>query len=102
MLDFLLEKWKLYGDQCLYNLSLLPPPTELVCNRTFDKYACWPDTPLNTTANVSCPWYLPWHHTGTAEHGVGAARALCVCVWGALTNYVPCSAASPGLQEVWP
>ncbi|XP_060027746.1 glucagon receptor isoform X3 [Erinaceus europaeus] len=63
VLDFLLEKWKLYGDQCLYNLSLLPSPTELVCNRTFDKYACWPDTPLNTTANVSCPWYLPWHHT---------------------------------------
>lgn len=26
-MDFLFEKWKLYGDQCLYNLSLLPPPT---------------------------------------------------------------------------
>nr|XP_045232412.1 glucagon receptor isoform X2 [Macaca fascicularis] len=35
---------------------------ELVCNRTFDKYSCWPDTPANTTANISCPWYLPWHH----------------------------------------
>nr|XP_030699065.1 glucagon receptor isoform X4 [Globicephala melas] len=62
VMDFLFEKWKLYGDQCLYNLSLLPPPTELVCNRTFDKYSCWPDTPPNTTANISCPWYLPWHH----------------------------------------
>ncbi|XP_035949864.1 glucagon receptor isoform X2 [Halichoerus grypus] len=62
VMDFLFEKWKLYGDQCLYNLSLLPPPTELVCNRTFDKYSCWPDTPPNTTANMSCPWYLPWHH----------------------------------------
>ncbi|KAM4844086.1 glucagon receptor [Thomomys bottae] len=61
-MDFLFEKWKLYGDQCHHNLSLLPPPTELVCNRTFDKYACWPDTAPNTTANVSCPWYLPWHH----------------------------------------
>lgn len=61
VMDFLFEKWKLYGDQCLYNLSLLPPPTELVCNRTFDKYSCWPDTPPNTTANISCPWYLPWH-----------------------------------------
>ncbi|XP_036124206.1 glucagon receptor [Molossus molossus] len=60
--DFLFEKWKLYGDQCLHNLSLLPPPTELVCNRTFDKYSCWPDTPPNTTASISCPWYLPWHH----------------------------------------
>ncbi|XP_026339669.1 glucagon receptor [Ursus arctos] len=62
VMDFLFERWKLYGDQCLYNLSLLPPPTELVCNRTFDKYSCWPDTPPNTTANTSCPWYLPWHH----------------------------------------
>ncbi|XP_070339933.1 glucagon receptor isoform X2 [Equus asinus] len=62
VMDFLFEKWKLYGDQCLHNLSLLPPPTELVCNRTFDKYSCWPDTPPNTTANISCPWYLPWHH----------------------------------------
>ncbi|XP_077829413.1 glucagon receptor isoform X3 [Macaca mulatta] len=62
VMDFLFEKWKLYGDQCHHNLSLLPPPTELVCNRTFDKYSCWPDTPANTTANISCPWYLPWHH----------------------------------------
>lgn len=63
VMDFLFEKWKLYGDQCLYNLSLLPPPTESVCNGTFDKYACWPDTPVNSTASVACPWYLPWHHT---------------------------------------
>uniref|UniRef100_E1BKB6 Glucagon receptor n=1 Tax=Bos taurus TaxID=9913 RepID=E1BKB6_BOVIN len=62
VMDFLFEKWKLYGDQCLHNLSLLPLPTELVCNRTFDKYSCWPDTPPNTTANISCPWYLPWYH----------------------------------------
>ncbi|XP_036268062.1 glucagon receptor isoform X1 [Pipistrellus kuhlii] len=62
VMDFLFERWKLYGDQCLHNLSLLPPPTELVCNRTFDKYSCWPDTPPNTTANISCPWYLPWYH----------------------------------------
>ncbi|XP_016019373.2 glucagon receptor isoform X2 [Rousettus aegyptiacus] len=61
-MDFLFEKWKLYGDQCLHNLSLLPPPTELVCNRTFDKYSCWPDTPPNTTASIPCPWYLPWYH----------------------------------------
>uniref|UniRef100_A0A2K6H0L3 Glucagon receptor n=1 Tax=Propithecus coquereli TaxID=379532 RepID=A0A2K6H0L3_PROCO len=62
VMDFLFEKWKLYSDQCHHNLSLLPPPTELVCNRTFDKYSCWPDTAPNTTANISCPWYLPWHH----------------------------------------
>ncbi|XP_077022329.1 LOW QUALITY PROTEIN: glucagon receptor [Tamandua tetradactyla] len=68
VMDFLFEKWKLYGDQCHHNLSLLPPPTELVCNRTFDKYSCWPDTPPNTTANISCPWYLPWHHKVQHRH----------------------------------
>lgn len=62
VMDFLFEKWKLYRDQCHRNLSLLPPPTQLVCNRTFDKYSCWPDTLPNTTANISCPWYLPWYH----------------------------------------
>ncbi|XP_039715246.1 LOW QUALITY PROTEIN: glucagon receptor [Pteropus medius] len=61
VMDFLFEKWRLCGDQCLHNLSLLPPP-ELVCNRTFDKYSCWPDTPPNTTASIPCPWYLPWYH----------------------------------------
>ncbi|XP_046319192.1 glucagon receptor isoform X2 [Marmota monax] len=72
VMDFLFEKWKLYSDQCHRNMSLLPPPNDLVCNRTFDKYSCWPDTPPNTTANISCPWYLPWYHK-----------------------------APPGLQEVW-
>lgn len=27
VMDFLFEKWQLYGNQCLHNLSLLPPPT---------------------------------------------------------------------------
>lgn len=69
---------------------LVPPPssftfTELVCNRTFDKYSCWPDTPPNTTANISCPWYLPWYHKGNgvvsaweaegAKSGSGLTRA---------------------------
>lgn len=52
-----------------------PPPArlaELVCNRTFDKYSCWPDTPPNTTANISCPWYLPWYHKGDCR-GRGTA-----------------------------
>ncbi|KAK2492801.1 hypothetical protein MC885_009332 [Smutsia gigantea] len=76
VMDFLFEKWQLYGDQCLHNLSLLPPPTELVCNRTFDKYSCWPDTPPNTTASISCPWYLPWHHKGTHRGDVRSGAAL--------------------------
>uniref|UniRef100_A0A7D9NKN0 Gastric inhibitory polypeptide receptor n=1 Tax=Xenopus tropicalis TaxID=8364 RepID=A0A7D9NKN0_XENTR len=31
------------------------------CNRTFDYYACWGDTPANTTTGEPCPFYLPWH-----------------------------------------
>ncbi|XP_048653212.1 glucagon receptor isoform X2 [Marmota marmota marmota] len=62
VMDLVFEKWQLYSDQCHRNMSLLPPPNDLVCNRTFDKYSCWPDTPPNTTANISCPWYLPWYH----------------------------------------
>lgn len=27
VMDFLFEKWRLYGEQCQQNLSLLPPPT---------------------------------------------------------------------------
>uniref|UniRef100_A0A8C6WRX3 Glucagon receptor b n=1 Tax=Neogobius melanostomus TaxID=47308 RepID=A0A8C6WRX3_9GOBI len=36
----------------------------LVCNRTFDQYACWPDGTPGTTVNVSCPWFLPWYRKG--------------------------------------
>uniref|UniRef100_A0A8C6YA28 Gastric inhibitory polypeptide receptor n=1 Tax=Naja naja TaxID=35670 RepID=A0A8C6YA28_NAJNA len=28
---------------------------------TFDMYACWDDALPNTSAQVPCPWYLPWH-----------------------------------------
>lgn len=41
----------------------------LVCNRTFDNYACWPDGLPNTTVSVPCPWYLPWHHEGKRHVG---------------------------------
>uniref|UniRef100_A0A8C5QNK3 Glucagon receptor n=1 Tax=Leptobrachium leishanense TaxID=445787 RepID=A0A8C5QNK3_9ANUR len=65
--DHVVENWKRYESECKHNMSLEPPPTGLVCNRTFDKFACWPDTLPNTTANMSCPWYLPWHNT--VQHG---------------------------------
>lgn len=53
-----------------------PASAELVCNRTFDKYSCWPDTPPNTTASISCPWYLPWYHKGNRRGPVGVAQGL--------------------------
>ncbi|GCC21155.1 hypothetical protein chiPu_0019622 [Chiloscyllium punctatum] len=44
-------------------MSRTSQPKGVVCNRTFDKYACWPDGLPNTIVNVSCPWYLPWYNT---------------------------------------
>uniref|UniRef100_A0A665VFT3 Glucagon receptor a n=1 Tax=Echeneis naucrates TaxID=173247 RepID=A0A665VFT3_ECHNA len=58
-LDKLKESWRLYMEECVRNNSQDPPSTGLVCNRTFDNYACWPDGLPNSTVSVSCPWYLP-------------------------------------------
>ncbi|XP_030004661.1 glucagon receptor isoform X2 [Sphaeramia orbicularis] len=60
-LDLVKEKWSSYKDQCLEFINTTPPATGLVCNRTFDLYACWPDGLPGTTVNVSCPWFLPWY-----------------------------------------
>ncbi|NXG00003.1 GLR protein, partial [Sakesphorus luctuosus] len=66
--DTLFERWKKYSEECQHNMSRLPAPTELVCNRTFDKYSCWPDTAPNSTASVPCPWFLPWYQK--VKHGL--------------------------------
>ncbi|XP_071620056.1 glucagon receptor isoform X2 [Heliangelus exortis] len=66
--DFLFESWKAYSEECHRNMSRLPAPTELVCNRTFDKFSCWPDTLPNSTASVPCPWFLPWYHKVKHRH----------------------------------
>ncbi|XP_062420636.1 glucagon receptor isoform X2 [Pungitius pungitius] len=62
-LELLKEHWSSYKNQCLDHHSATPPATGPVCNRTFDLYACWPDGLPGTTANVSCPWFLPWYRT---------------------------------------
>uniref|UniRef100_A0A671YSW2 Glucagon receptor b n=1 Tax=Sparus aurata TaxID=8175 RepID=A0A671YSW2_SPAAU len=61
-LELVKEKWNSYRIKCLDSINATPPATGLVCNRTFDLYACWPDGLPGTTVNVSCPWFLPWHH----------------------------------------
>ncbi|KAM6317427.1 LOW QUALITY PROTEIN: glucagon receptor [Podargus strigoides] len=66
--DFLFESWKAYSEECQRNMSRLPAPTELVCNRTFDKFSCWPDTLPNSTASVPCPWFLPWYQKVKHRH----------------------------------
>ncbi|KTF93877.1 hypothetical protein cypCar_00037611 [Cyprinus carpio] len=67
-LKTLMARWMMYRDECFRNISREPPMTGLVCNRTFDKYACWPDALPNTTVSVACPWYLPWHKE--VQHGL--------------------------------
>uniref|UniRef100_A0A3B3VV66 Glucagon receptor-like n=1 Tax=Poecilia latipinna TaxID=48699 RepID=A0A3B3VV66_9TELE len=42
-------------------------PEGLFCNRTFDRYACWPDAAAGFMVNVSCPFYLPWFHKGLSS-----------------------------------
>ncbi|XP_058497641.1 glucagon receptor isoform X3 [Solea solea] len=60
-LELVKEKWSSYKNQCLDYFNTTPSSTGLVCNRTFDLYACWPDGLPGTTVNVSCPWFLPWY-----------------------------------------
>lgn len=60
-LELVKEQWSSYKNQCLDYIDTTPPSTGLVCNRTFDLYACWPDGLPGTTVNVSCPWFLPWY-----------------------------------------
>ncbi|XP_022064297.1 glucagon receptor isoform X2 [Acanthochromis polyacanthus] len=60
-LELVKKQWSSYRNQCLDYLNATPPATGLVCNRTFDLYACWPDGLPGSTVNVSCPWFLPWY-----------------------------------------
>uniref|UniRef100_A0A3P9MTB4 Glucagon receptor b n=1 Tax=Poecilia reticulata TaxID=8081 RepID=A0A3P9MTB4_POERE len=53
-LELVKEKWSNYKDNCASQINSTPPATGLVCNRTFDLYACWPDGRPGTTVNVSC------------------------------------------------
>uniref|UniRef100_A0A8C4NDF0 Glucagon receptor n=1 Tax=Eptatretus burgeri TaxID=7764 RepID=A0A8C4NDF0_EPTBU len=59
-MDVIITKWKMYKEQCLKRFQALQPAQGLVCQRSFDSFACWPDTPAGALANVSCPFYLPW------------------------------------------
>uniref|UniRef100_A0A3B4ZBC5 Glucagon receptor-like n=1 Tax=Stegastes partitus TaxID=144197 RepID=A0A3B4ZBC5_9TELE len=56
------RKWVQYKDSCVEMIENEPlPQAGLFCNRTFDRYACWPDTPAGFMVNISCPFYLPWY-----------------------------------------
>ncbi|XP_028920786.1 gastric inhibitory polypeptide receptor [Ornithorhynchus anatinus] len=55
------ERWERYQTDCRRRMAEQPRPEGLVCNRTFDMYACWDDGTPNTTARAPCPPYLSWH-----------------------------------------
>uniref|UniRef100_A0A8C9T2Y1 Glucagon receptor b n=1 Tax=Scleropages formosus TaxID=113540 RepID=A0A8C9T2Y1_SCLFO len=70
----LMERWMSYKNECMHTISTDPPATAVVCNRTFDQYACWPDGVPGTIVNVSCPWYLPWYYEGQYPTVTSLAR----------------------------
>ncbi|KAK1803114.1 hypothetical protein P4O66_021642, partial [Electrophorus voltai] len=69
----------------------------MVCNRTFDNYACWPDGMPGSVVNVSCPWYLPWHQNvlqGHVYRGCGTDGQ-----WAVSKNTTECEENNPGIRE---
>ncbi|KAF0032794.1 hypothetical protein F2P81_015084 [Scophthalmus maximus] len=95
-LDKLKESLKLYMEECDHNNSQDPPSTGLVCNRTFDNYACWPDGLPNTTVSVPCPWYLPWHHE--VLHGMVYQECDANGQWLTTKNTSECDSNNPSQQ----
>ncbi|XP_023813270.1 glucagon receptor isoform X1 [Oryzias latipes] len=90
-MDKLKESWRLYMEECKRNNSQDPPSTELVCNRMFDKYVCWPDGLPNTTVSVPCPWYLPWYHKGNRiQHGMVYQECDANGKWVTMENTSEC------------
>ncbi|XP_056143937.1 glucagon receptor [Lampris incognitus] len=94
-LDKLAENWTLYREECTRNNSRDPPSTGLVCNRSFDYYACWPDGLPNTTVSVSCPWYLPWHYK--VQHGMVHKECDANGQWVTVKNTSECESNDPSL-----
>ncbi|XP_068193437.1 glucagon receptor isoform X1 [Antennarius striatus] len=90
------ESWELYMMECDHNNSREPPSVGLVCNRTFDNYACWPDGLPNTTVSVSCPWYLPWYHK--VQHGMVYQECDANGQWVTLKNTSECDSSNSSLQ----
>ncbi|KAB5530666.1 hypothetical protein PHYPO_G00131990 [Pangasianodon hypophthalmus] len=87
-MKLLMREWMNYEDECLRNNSREPPATGLVCNRTFDKYACWPDGLPNTTVSVPCPKYLPWH--AKVQHGLVYLECSADGQWAKQKNASEC------------
>ncbi|XP_076000263.1 glucagon receptor [Genypterus blacodes] len=87
-LEELTKSWELYMDECSSNNSRDPPSTGLVCNRSSNRYACWPDGLPNTTVSVACPWYLPWYHK--VQHGMVYRECDANGQWVTMKNTSEC------------
>uniref|UniRef100_A0A8C2XNM7 Gastric inhibitory polypeptide receptor n=1 Tax=Cyclopterus lumpus TaxID=8103 RepID=A0A8C2XNM7_CYCLU len=60
-----------YKEDCVRMIEREPlPQAGLFCNRTFDRYACWPDTNAGSVVNISCPFYLPWYDQEQPNDGM--------------------------------
>lgn len=70
VIEMLNQTWGFLLSCFLFGL-----PAGLFCNRTFDRYACWPDTPAGVMINISCPFYLPWYDKGNNKK----LKCLSVC-----------------------
>uniref|UniRef100_A0AAY5EGX2 Glucagon receptor b n=1 Tax=Electrophorus electricus TaxID=8005 RepID=A0AAY5EGX2_ELEEL len=91
----LLEHWASYRNECIQSFRNSPPAAGMVCNRTFDNYACWPDGMPGSVVNVSCPWYLPWHQNvlqGHVYRGCGTDGQ-----WAVSKNTTECEENNPGI-----
>ncbi|KAG7460247.1 hypothetical protein MATL_G00219490 [Megalops atlanticus] len=97
ILKTLMEQWGMYKEECNRNMSSEPLPVGVVCNRTFDRYACWPDGLPNSTVSVSCPWYLPWHHK--VQHGMVYRECNSEGQWVPLKNTSECEQDDPVQQQ---
>ncbi|XP_049325675.1 glucagon receptor [Astyanax mexicanus] len=93
----LMKQWETYRNECIQNFRNSPPPAGVVCNRTFDNYACWSDGSAGSVVNVSCPWYLPWHRKvryGQVYRVCGADGR-----WSDSKNTTECDSNNPGMKE---
>ncbi|XP_057202904.1 glucagon receptor isoform X2 [Triplophysa rosa] len=88
-----MAKWMMYRDECFRNISSESPLTGVVCNSTFDKFACWPDGLPNTTVGVACPWYLPWH--SEVRHGLVYLECDAEGQWSKQRNASECVSRDP-------
>uniref|UniRef100_A0A8C6EEX6 Calcitonin receptor n=1 Tax=Moschus moschiferus TaxID=68415 RepID=A0A8C6EEX6_MOSMO len=99
---FLLGKQRLLQAQhkCFDRMQKLPPyeGEGLYCNRTWDGWACWDDTPAGTLAEQHCPDYFPDFDVEEKvtkyceEDGVWYMHPESNISW---SNYTMCNAFTP-------